>query len=66
MGSVVALDGSLRVPEFLQKLLDEADQIESLAVVVNWDNGSTAVYHTTMTNRDIAWLRWVFDQELRP
>lgn len=51
---------------FCAKLSEVAEDIESIACVVQYKDGKTSVLSTTMPNGDIAWLRWVFDQEFRP
>lgn len=51
---------------FCAMLLQHADEMEHIVAVVQWNEGPAQVFQTTMTNRDLAWLRWVFDQEFRP
>lgn len=64
--------GGDTTPEvFCSQLMEMADQIENIVVVVKFKNdehglGETEVFNTVMTNGDKAWLRWVFDQDFRP
>lgn len=51
---------------FCAMLLQHADEIEDIAAVVHWKEGSTEIYQTTMTNEQVTWMRWVFDQDFRP
>lgn len=51
---------------FCGMLLQNADEMEHIACVVQWKSGKTDVFQTMMTDGDVAWLRWVFDQEFRP
>jgi hypothetical protein len=51
---------------FCAMLLQHSDEMENIACVVDWKDGPTEVYQTTMNNRDVAWLRWVFMHEFNP
>ena len=66
MSKVQMLNGDTTPPVFCASLTEIADDIENIACVVLLKDGKTHVYHTTMSNGAIAWLRWVFDQDFRP
>lgn len=58
------LYGPLQPPAFLGELIDSADEIENIAVVVRWkkvnNSAPTNVYWTSMSSGDAAWLDYVF------
>ena len=66
MSKVQMLKGETTPPVFCAKLTEIADDIDDIACVVLLNDGKTHVYHTTMNNGAITWLRWVFDQDFRP
>ena len=51
---------------FCAKLMEVSDEIKDIACILNYKNGETHVFNTTMKNIDMAWFRWVFDQDFRP
>lgn len=51
---------------FCGMLLEHSGEMEHIACVVQWKSGQTDVFQTSMNDGDVAWLRWVFDQEFRP
>lgn len=63
---VTMLKGNTTVPVFCAKLMECADEIESIACVVKYKNKDTYVHHTAMPDGDMAWFRWCFDQDFRP
>ena len=66
MGKVQMLKGHTTPPVFCAKLMEVSEEIKHIACVVSYENGESHVVSTTMKNEDIAWLRWVFDQDFRP
>ena len=54
------------VETFIAMLGELSDDIEHIACVVQYKNGQSEVFNTQMTSGNIAWLRWVFDQDFRP
>ncbi len=51
---------------FCAKLTEIADEIENIACVVAFKDGKSSVFSTSMSSRDITWLRWVFDKDFDP
>ena len=51
---------------FCAMLAEQGKQMKHIACVVLWDDDTTEVFNTKMKNSDIAWLRYVFDQDFRP
>ena len=66
MPKVEMINGNTTPVVFCNKLMELSDDIEDIAVIVNFKDGGTQVFHTVMENTDIAWFRWIFDQEFRP
>lgn len=60
------LKGDTTPPVFCAKLTQVAEEMKHIAVVVEYKNGNTHVYHTAMTNGAKAWFRWIFDTQFRP
>ena len=58
--------GKTKPETFCAMLLEQSDEIEDIVAVVHWKSGSTDVFNTTMNHGQIAWMRWVFDQDFRP
>ena len=66
MMSVHMIKGSSTPPVFCAKLMEASEDIKHIACVVNFKDGESHVFYTSMKNKDRAWLRWVFDQDFRP
>jgi hypothetical protein len=66
MAKVEMLNGDTTPVVFCNRLTEISDDIKDIAVILNFKNGETHVFNTTMKNRDMAWFRWFFDQEFRP
>lgn len=63
---VVMISGDATPPVFCAKLMEMSEDIEGIACVVKLKDGKTKVFNTNMTSGDMAWFRWVFDQDFRP
>ena len=51
---------------FCSRLMEVSDDIEDIAVILNFKNGETHIFNTSMKHKEMAWFRWVFDQDFRP
>jgi hypothetical protein len=60
------INGPTSIPVFCAKLTEIAENIEHIACVVQYKDQSTEVLSSHMSSGDVAWLRWVFDQDFRP
>lgn len=51
---------------FCAMLNQHSDEMQDIVAVVHWKDGSTDVFQTTIKHAQMAWMRWVFDQDFRP
>ena len=60
------IKGNVTPAVFCASLMEVSDDIQDIACIINYKNGETHVFNTTMKNIDMAWFRWVFNQDFRP
>jgi len=51
---------------FCGMLVEHSDEMKHIACVITYKDGTSAVFNTTMTDFEKAWMRWCFDQDFRP
>lgn len=66
MSKIEMIKGYATPEVFCAKLTEVAEDVENIACIVQYKDGSSHVFSTTMSNGDIAWLRWVFMEEFKP
>lgn len=59
------ISGPTTPKTFAGLLVEHADEIEHIAVVIQWKDKkkTTRAYGTQMTLRDMAWLKYVFNDQ---
>lgn len=62
---ITMIEGESTPEVFCAKLMELSDEIVNIACVVQFKN-DTLVFSNAMSNGNITWLRWVFDQNFRP